>query len=225
MAKTSTVITIGRQYGSGGKQVGQKLAEALDIPFYDRELMERASKDSGIVEELFESNDEKPTNSFLYSLVNNNYHTGYSTTGEYTGSYNNMTMNQKVFMAQFDAIKAIADEGPCVMIGRCADYALKDRKNLLSVFIHARMLARQKRVAAHNHISEAEAKDLCKKNDRARASYYNYYTNKTWGEAISYNVCLDTSMLGIDGTVELLMKIIEMKENADTSNAGYALEV
>ncbi len=224
MGKTRTVITIGRQYGSGGRQVGQKLAEALDIPFYDKELMERASKDSGIVPELFESNDEKPTNSFLYSLVNNNYNTGYSTSGDYTGG-SNMNMNQKVFMAQYNAIQAIAEEGPCVMIGRCADYALRDRKDILSVFIHARMLARQKRVAAYNNISEAEAKDLCNKNDKARASYYNYYTNKTWGQAISYNVCLDTSMLGIQGTVDLLVKIVDMKENADTSNAGYALEV
>ncbi len=224
MAKTKTVITIGRQYGSGGRQVGQKLAEALDIPFYDKELMQRASKDSGIVEELFESNDEKPTNSFLYSLVNNNYNTGYSTNGDYIGG-SHMNMNQQVFMAQYNAIQAIADEGPCVMIGRCADYALRDRKDLLSVFIHARMLARQKRVASYNNITEAEAKDLCNKNDRARASYYNYYTNKTWGQAISYNVCLDTSMLGIQGTVDLLVKIIDMKENADTSNAGYALEL
>ncbi len=220
MAKTKTIITIGRQFGSGGKNVGQKLAEALDIPIYDKEMLSRASKDSGICEEMFENNDEKPTHSFLYSMMTNNYGGGFI-----TGTTSDMPMNQRVFLAQFDAIKAIADEGPCVLVGRCADYALKDRDDVLTVFIHARMLARQKRVATYNHISEQEARDLCNKNDKSRASYYNYYTNKKWGQAISYNACLDTSMLGIDGTVDVILKMIDLKEHADKSNAGYALEL
>ena len=122
----NTIITIGRQYGSGGREIGQKLAEYYGIPFYDKELLKVAAKESGICEEMFENYDEKPTTSFLYSLVMDPYALGYNATSF------DMPLNQKVFLAAFDTIKKIADKGPCVIVGRCADYALKDYENKLN---------------------------------------------------------------------------------------------
>ena len=135
--KTNTIITIGRQYGSAGRQIGRTLAEELGIKCYDKELLERAAKESGLCEELFENHDEKPTNSFLYSLVMDTYSFGYT-----SSAFSDMPINQKVFLAQFETIKKIASEGPCIMIGRCADYALADFDNCLSVFFHADLQTR-----------------------------------------------------------------------------------
>ena len=132
MNSTSSIITIGREYGSGGRQIGQEVAKYFGIKCYDKELLEHAANDSGICKELFEHHDEKPTNSFLYSLVMDTYSFGYSSSG-----FSDMPMNHKIFLAQFDAIKSIAKEGPCVLVGRCADYALHDMKNCLHFFIYA----------------------------------------------------------------------------------------
>lgn len=208
MSKMNTIITIGRQYGSGGKEIGTKLAEDLGIKLYDNEMLSRAAKESGICQELFETHDEKPTNSFLYSLVMDTYSMGYS-----SGTYNEMPLNHKVFLAQFDAIKKIAEEGPCVLVGRCADYALENYDNVMSVFIRADLDARIRRVARIYDMTDAKAKDTILKTDKKRASYYNYFTNKRWGEADSYDFCLSSSELGIDGTVEMLKRMIEVREN------------
>ena len=129
---TNTIITIGREFGSGGCEIGHKLAEKLGIKCYDKDMLDLAAKESGICQEIFESHDEKPTNSFLYSLVMDTYSFGYSSSG-----FTDMPMNHKVFLAQFDAIKKLASEGPCVMVGRCADYALAEYKDCFSVFVHA----------------------------------------------------------------------------------------
>ena len=128
MAKTNTIITIGREYGSAGRQIGYKVAEDLGIKLYDREMLERAAKESGICEELFETHDEKPTNSFLYSLVMDSYSFGYP-----SSSYTDMPINHKIFLAQFDTIRKIASEGPCILVGRCADYALEEFDNVLII--------------------------------------------------------------------------------------------
>ena len=202
-----TIITIGRQYGSAGHSIGKILADDLGIKYYDKELLERAAKDSGLCQELFENHDEKPTNSFLYSLVMDSYSFGYGST------MMDMPLNQKVFLAQFDAIKKIASEGPCILVGRCADYALEDNENLLSVFIHADLDARIRRIARIYDLTDAKAKDLIKKTDKRRSSYYNYYSNKKWGAAESYNICLDSSLLGIDGTAKAIEQLVELKEN------------
>lgn len=208
MAKTNTIITIGRQFGSAGREIGYKLAKDLDIKLYDKEMLNRAAKESGICQELFETHDEKPTNSFLYSLVMDTYSLGYS-----SGSFTDMPINHKIFLAQFDAIKKIADEGPCILVGRCADYALEEYDNVLSVFIHANLDARIRRIARIYDLTDAKAKDMIIKADKKRASYYNYYTNKRWGDSSSYNMCLDSSVLGIDGTAEAIKKLIEIKES------------
>lgn len=205
--KTNTIVTIGRQYGSGGREIGKRLAEDLGIPYYDKELLSRAAKDSGICEELFENHDEKPTNSFLYSLVMDTYSFGYT-----SAAFSDMPINQKVFLAQFNAIKAIADEGPCVLVGRCADYALEERDNCLSVFIHADLKTRIRKIAAKYDLTDSKAKDKITKIDKKRASYYNYYSSKKWGDAGSYNMSIDSGLFGIEGTIELIKRAIEEKE-------------
>ena len=213
MAKTNTIITIGRQFGSGGREIGYMVADKLGIKLYDKEMLQRAAQDSGICEELFESHDEKPSNSFLYSLVMDTYSMGYS-----GSTYNDMPINHKIFLAQFDAIKKIANEGPCILFGRCADYALEGYPNLLSVFIHADLDARIKRIAKKYDLTDAKAKDLIIKTNKKRASYYNYYTDKRWGDADSYDVCLDSSVLGLEGTAEAIIKLIEVKEKGIKRN-------
>ncbi len=198
-----TIITIGRQCGSGGREVGIALAKDLNIPYYDKELLKRAAKESGLCEEVFEKFDEKPTSSLLYSIVMDPYSLGIGANGI------DMPINHKVFLAAFDTIKKIADEGPCVMIGRCADYALADYSNVVNFFLFAPMEDRIKRVAERREMTPEKAKDYIQKAEKQRASYYNYYTTKKWGATTSYNYCLDTSVLGIDGTVELIKHIID----------------
>lgn len=198
-----TIITIGRQCGSGGHDIGIALSKRLNIPYYDKELLKRAAKESGLCEEVFEKFDEKPTSSLLYSIVMDPYSLGISANGI------DMPINHKVFLAAFDTIKKIANEGPCVMIGRCADYALSDYSNVVNFFLFAPMEDRIKRVTERMDITPEKAKDFINKTDKQRASYYNYYSTKKWGVTTSYNYCLDTSVLGIDGTVELIEHIVE----------------
>lgn len=208
MSKTNAIITIGRQYGSAGRQIGQEVAKYFGIKCYDKELLEHAANDSGICKELFENHDEKPTNSFLYSLVMDTYSFGYSASG-----FTDMPMNHKVFLAQFDAIKKLAGQGPCVMVGRCADYALADNKNCFSVFIHADLDWRINRISQKHNKKPNVAKDMILKTDKSRASYYNYYTNKKWGEAAGYSLSVDSSKFGIDGTVKTIVNAIEIFEH------------
>lgn len=207
MAKTNTIITIGRQFGSGGREIGHIVADKLGIKLYDKEMLDRAAKESGICQELFETHDEKPTNSLLYSLVMDTYSLGYS-----AGSYTDMPINHKIFLAQYDAIKKIADEGPCILVGRCADYALEGYPNVLRIFIHADLDARIRRIARIYDLTDAKAKELIQKTNKKRSSYYNYYTNKRWGDAESYDACLNSSLLGLDGTAEAILKLVELKD-------------
>ena len=198
------VITVGRQYGSGGREIGTMLAQQLNITYYDDLLLKKAAEESGLCEELFHSFDERPK-SFLYSIAMD----------PYSFSMNHVTpkgsIEQQVYLATYDTIKKLADAGPCVLIGRCADYALKDRSDVVNLFITAPLENRIKRVAARNNISESEAKDRIKKTDKSRASYYNYYSSKEWGDAKSYDLSIDSSLLRIEGTVELLKELVLIK--------------
>ncbi|MCM1088112.1 MAG: cytidylate kinase-like family protein [Muribaculaceae bacterium] len=202
----NTIITIGRQFGSGGREIGEKLAKHFGIKYYDKELLTRAAKESGFCEEMIQSHDERPTNSFLYNLVMDTYSFGYN-----SASFVDMPISHKVFLAQFDTIKKIADEGPCVIVGRCADYALSEYENCLSVFIHAN----EKNKIQHimNKFSdvttEQKARDMMNKKDKQRQSYYNYYSSKKWGRSDSYDLSINSSILGEDGTVKLLIQYIE----------------
>lgn len=206
--KTNTIITIGRQFGSAGREIGYKVADYFGIKLYDREMLARAAKESGICEEIFESHDEKPTNSFLYSLVMDTYSMGYS-----GSAYADMPINHKVFLAQFDAIKKIADEGPCILVGRCADYALESYDNVVSVFIHADLDARIRRIARIHDLTDAKAKDMIIKTDKRRSSYYNYYSNKKWSSSESYELCLNSSELGVEGTAKVIEQYVTLKES------------
>lgn len=203
MSDIKTIITIGREFGSGGKEIGEKLSQRLGIKFYDKEMLDRASKDSGLCQELFETHDEKTTTSFLYSVVMDTYSMGYS-----SGSYTDMPINHKLFLAQYDTIKNIAKEGPCILVGRCADYALEGFDNVLRIFLCANMNCKIRRIARKYDVTDAKAKDMILKTDKKRASYYNYYSNKKWGASQSYDVCINTSVYGIDGTVDLLEHMV-----------------
>ena len=196
------IYTIGREFGSYGKQVGEKLAERLGNAIYDKELLQKAAKESGFCEEIFENHDERPTNSFLYSLVMDTY-----SAGSYSAApFMDMPLNHKVFLAQFDAIKKIAENESCVIVGRCADYALADNPKCLNIFIRAEMDDRAKRISKRLDITEAKAKDMCIKQDKQRASYYNYYTSKKWGDARSYDLCLNTSKISVDDCVDVILE-------------------
>lgn len=195
------VYTIGREFGSMGLLVGQKLAERLGIKCYDKELLQQAAKESGFCEEIFEHHDEKPTNSFLYSLVMDTY-----SAGNYAAApFLDMPLNHKVFLAQFDTIKNIAEQESCVIVGRCADYALSNHPDCVNIFIRADLEDRIRLISKRMDITENKAKDMILKNDKQRASYYNYYTSKKWGDASSYDLIINTSKISVDHAVDLIL--------------------
>lgn len=200
----NTIITIGRQFGSAGREIGEKVAAHFGIPCYDKELLSRAAKESGFCEEMIESHDERPTNSFLYNLVMDTYSFGYN-----ASSFMDMPISHKIFLAQFDTIKKMASEGPCVIVGRCADYALSDYDNCINLFIYGEEKVKTKRIMEKYNLSESKAKDMITKKDKQRQSYYNYYSSKKWGRADSYDLCINSSLLGIEGTVKLIIQAIE----------------
>lgn len=202
------IYTIGREFGSGGREVGEKLAAKLGIKLYDKELLQQAAKDSGFCEEIFENHDEKPTNSFLYSLVMDTY----SVSGYSAAPFLDMPLNHKVFLAQFETIKKIAEKESCVIVGRCADYALSDNPDCINIFIHADLDVRIKNVSRNLNITENKARDIINKTDKQRASYYNYYTSKKWGDSKSYNLSLDAGKLGTDNCVEMILKFRELMD-------------
>ncbi len=200
----NTVITIGRQYGSAGREIGKMVAEYFDIKFYDKDLLTRAAKESGFCEEMIQNHDERPTNSFLYNLVMDTYSFGYN-----NSSFVDMPISHKVFLAQFDTIKKIADEGPCVIVGRCADYALAERSNVVDLFIYGDEECKIKRIMKLYDLTENKARDMIIKKDKQRQSYYNYYSSKKWGRADSYDLCINSSVLGVEGTVKLIVQYVE----------------
>lgn len=201
------VITIGRECGSGGKKIGQMLAEQLGVKCYDKELLAVAAKNSGLCEELFESHDEKPTSSFLYSLVMDTYSLGYT-----TSAYMDMPINHKIFLAQFDTIKKLAEDESCVIVGRCADYALADYPNMISVFITANDEDKIAELKDLYKVDDAKAKDIMVKTDKKRASYYNYYSSKRWADAKSYDLCINSSVTGLDGAVKAIQEFAKIKQ-------------
>lgn len=202
------VITIGRETGSGGRQIGKLLAERLGVKCYDKELIQVAAKESGLCEEIFETYDEKPTNSFLYSLVADTY------SGNFTAANNlmsSMPLNHKVFLAQFDAIKKLALRESCVIVGRCADYALADYPNTTNIFICADTETRIKTIMERFGESYDSAKSQINKNDKKRSNYYNFYSGKKWGDSRSYDLCLNSSAIGYEGCVDVILDFIDKK--------------
>ena len=203
------IITIGRQFGSNGRNIGKLIAEKLGVQCYDKELLQIAAKNSGVCEELLQNLDEKPNKSFLYSVVMDPYAFAYNFNN------NNYTtkINQQAFQATFDTIKDLAERESCVIVGRCSDYILRERDDVLNVFIYAPLEARIKTVSErYPDLTENKIKDQITKEDKARASYYNYYSSKKWGKMESYHLSIDSSILTIDKAADM---IIEVFNNAD----------
>ena len=196
------IISIGRQYGSGGREIGKKLAEIFNIDFYDKELITLAAKESGFSEEILKENDENHNGSFLYSLV----------MGTYTGG-DNLPLNHKLFLAQFDTIKKLASEKSCVIIGRCADYSLEYNPNCVKVFIHADLDSRIKRAIDVYGESPDKVEEVIKKTDKKRESYYNFYTGKKWGQMQNYDITINSAFSGIDGAVKAIADLVRVKMN------------
>ena len=195
----NTIITIGRQYGSGGREIGEKLAAKLGFSYYDTLLLEKTSTNSGLSQHIIEKYDERLANKWL----------SLSTTGGlYDASH--LPLPLRTALSQFEAIEEIGKKGPAVIVGRCADYVLFEKQNVFSVFIHADMDHRMARIAERNHIGREEAEKRIRSTDKQRASYYNYYTDKIWGVSDSYNICIDSGLFGIDGTVDLLQSCVKM---------------
>jgi cytidylate kinase len=202
MKKQRTIITIGRQFGSGGRAIGQRLAKDLNIAYYDKELLAEAAKGSGLSGEIFEKADEKASNKLAYVSA------GIANMGLYT-PYADILSNERLFLFQSNAIESIvAKNDSCILVGRCADYVLRDHPDLLSIFIHNKPENRIKNIVATQQVGEETARELMKKADKSRASYYKYYTNKEWGMSSSYHFSIDVSLLGMNDTVEMIKNII-----------------
>ena len=195
------IICIGRQYGSGGREIGEKLAAELGIPCYGNEILQRAATDNGIVFDLFKKADEQPTDSFLYSLSLGSHNTGVGMLG-----FSDYLTNDNIFIMTSKAITDMAAEGPCVFIGRCADYVLQDLPNVTSVFIHADNKCSVKRIMEKNGIEEKVAVNLIKRTNKKRAGYYNFYSEKSWSSCASYDISISSTRFGINGVVEILTK-------------------
>ena len=201
------VINIGRQLGSGGKVIGEKLAQRLGISFYDKELINLASKESGLSKELFEKADEKPSQTIMGGL----FGARFSLFTDSSLPYTNYLSNDALFKIQSDVIRKLASEKSCLFVGRCADYILRENPRCVNVFITASMEERIKRVCETEHLSKEEAEELITKTDKKRSEYYNYYSYKTWGAASTYHLCIDSSILGIDETVLFIEEFAKRK--------------
>ena len=199
------VITIGRQLGSGGREIGLKLSAFLGISFYDKELICIASRESGLKEEFFEKADEKKRFSLFGGLL------GLRTPAADDIYMNNYLTSETLFKIQSDVIRSLAEQKSCIFVGRCADYVLKDTPRSLNLFISANLNDRIKRIAAIHNLSENKARIEIEKTDRERARYYNYFSGKVWGAAGSYHLCINSSALGIDETVAIIYMFAEKK--------------
>ena len=180
------IITIGREYGSGGRLVAKKLSEALNIPFYDKEVIQGVVKKTGFAENFVRDAERRPTNSFIYDLY-----------------FSAQSPQDQVFIAQSGVIKELAAKGGCVIVGRCADYILREQKDLLRVFIYAPMEERIRRAVEEYGDQEDNMENFVARKDKQRASYYNYFTSVRWGDRKSYDLCIN-SALGLDTAVEII---------------------
>ena len=203
------IVTIARQYGSGGREIGERIAKILDIPLYDKELITDAAAKGSLNEEIIRSADESAANSLLYTLAMGSNHYGTAMHFGYK-----MPLNDKLFILQSEVIKGYAEAGSCVIIGRCADYVLKDDHDVFRIFIYGDLDHRQARVKErHPEIKPSQVIYVINKTDKRRASYYNFYTGNKWGKYDNYDMAINSSTLGIDGTASIIVaaakKIIE----------------
>ena len=197
------LITISREFGSGGRLIGKRLAEKLDIPYYDKELLDRIAEESGFSKEMMVEAEKKAKNSFLYSLA--------SAMGTGEAGPESLSLNERFFLAQFDTTRRIADEGSCVIVGRCADYVLRGMPEATNVFIYAEEADKIKRAVQEYGVPEDSVKKLMKDTDKARANYYAYHTGRKWGEHVNYNLSIDSGYIEIEDIVDLIIKYTDMK--------------
>lgn len=195
MKDNELIINVGRQFGSGGRLVALALGRKLGISVYDQELIAKAAEQSGFSKELFANSDEKRNLLALSSFIVD--------VGRFGSADNYMSDNQ-LFVIQSNVIRSLADKGPAIFIGRCSDYILRDRK-CLDVFVTATDEVRIKRIAERMNITPEQADSLMRKKDRTRETYYNYYTFGNWGVASNYDLCVDSSVLGIEGTADMII--------------------
>lgn len=206
MDNPKIIINIGRQIGSGGRAIAKRLAEEFGCTFYDKELLNLAAKESGFSEKFFEQNDEKK--GFLKSL----FHVHVPLLGE-NNFYKNNFSQENLYLFQSDAIRKAAQEGNSVFVGRTADYVLRDYKNTVNIFITSNMDQRIQRICKRCDCDRATARKYINQQDDNRASYYNYYTGKHWGHSESYDLCINSSLLGIDATAGFIADFIRKRFN------------
>ncbi len=204
--KKCRIITIARKYASGGRAIGQLLADRLNVPIYDKELIAMAAKKSGMSEEVFHSADERATSSLLYSLVMGTFSFGT------VPAAGDMPINDKLFLIQSDIIKKAAEDSPCIIVGRCADYILRDRDDVLHVFVNANREARKKRAIEFYGVDPAKVEDTLNRKDKQRGNYYSFYTNKRWDDVSNYNLTLDSSFFGLEKSADLILAAAEAME-------------
>lgn len=197
-------ITIGRQYGSGGKEIGLRVGELLGIKVYDKELLTMAAEKEGINPDYLRRVDEKAASSLLYTLAMGS--SAYS--ARHLGV--DVPINDQLFIAQTEIIKEIAEEGPAIFIGRCADYVLRNHPHRLSFFIHSDYDSRVHRIMAQHNVKRSEAESMINKTDKKRINYYNFYTGKKWGKFENYHMSLDSSLLGVEGTAQMIAQLVKI---------------
>lgn len=201
------MINIGRQLGSGGKEIGEKLAASLGIDFYDKELIKLASEESGLCKEFFERADEKASQGIIGGL----FGMRFPFISEGAIPSNNCLSNDALFKVQSDVIRRLAAEKSCVFVGRCADYILREHPRCVNVFISASKEVRLARICQLYRVDEEKAEEMMEKADKRRSEYYNYYSYKTWGAAATYHLCIDSSVLGVDETVRFIEEFVVKK--------------
>lgn len=201
------IVTIARQFGSGGREIGEVLSKKLGIKFYDKELISLAAKESNIAPEVFENVDEKATNSLLYSLSMGLY--SFSSTYSVGDS---LPVNDKLYILQHKIIKKLADEGPCVIVGRCADHILKDRNDVLKVFIYADLDYRVNRAIEVKDVKPSKAEQVVVKTDKSRANYYNFYSGKKWGLTENYDLCINRTKLTCEQVADVIESYLKITE-------------
>lgn len=198
------VITITRQFGSGGREIGKKLAEAYGIPFYDNEIISRAAKDTGFAEAAFERAEDKASNSLLYSIA-----MGMNVFSSQDVGFSGLSLDDRIFLAQSKVIRNVAKEGPCVIVGRCADYILKNQENVVNLFIRATLDFRIKRAIEVEGIPKEKSAEMVMKKDKSRANYYKYHAGERWDNVLNYDFAIRSDLCGIDGTVACLKAYLD----------------
>lgn len=199
------IITVTRQYGSGGREIGRKLAETYGIPFYDNEIIARAAKETGFAEAAFERAEDKASNSLLYSIA-----MGMNVFSNQEIGFSGLSLDDRIFLAQSKVIRNVAKEGPCVIVGKCADYILKEFDNVVNLFISATLDFRIKRAIEVEGVSESSAAETVMKKDKSRANYYKYHSGERWDNVLNYDMAIRSDLSGIDGTVACLKAYLDM---------------